>query len=425
MKTTSLKRNLFLGLCIVSAGAFTACSSSDNNTDTPEIDGEKVNKPFMISVSGSGESEYLMQLEQIETGKHKISENVSQLEQSGYTWIYSPDHKHMLGLLYKKGDPGICLGYHLDNKGKLIKPTQFQIVSRYTSYGFVGDRVITTVGGANIEGSEIPEGIIFNTVDLNNNYALTTHKPMRTNGVFKENEIANFSGIVDTGKGTFLTGVVVSEPKGINATGGSGTGKVTDPDRVWVAELDNDFNIVNKIEDERLSYSSGRYRSQYYSQIGKTDDGTVYVFSGSYESETTKPAGALKLAPNYKSFDKEYYFNIQEQSKFKFRKVWYITEHYFLLELYNLEQIETLTPATQYAIVDMKTKSYRKLEGIPAMNDIVNTGLPYAYEGQLLFPITGKGQDPAIYIINAKTATAKKGVTISGTPGITAIGYIK
>lgn len=428
MKTTFLKRNLFLGLCVASVGLFSACSSSDDDSSSNNNNnngGEKVDKPFILSLAGSGESEYLLQLNDVETGKYSIKDNNGQLEQSGYTWLYSPDQKHMLGLLYKKGEPGICLGYDLTSNGTLNKPKEFQIVSRYTTYGFFDGLAITAVGGQEIVGSDIADGVIFNSIDLNNNYALTPHKAIRTLNVFAEGEIGTFSGIVDTGKGTFLTGVVVSLPRDKNAEGGSSSGEVVNPNKVWVAEIDKDFNIVNKISDDRISYSAGRYKSQYYSQIEKAEDGTVYVFSGSYESTTDLPAGALKLTPDYKKFDENYYFNIQEQSKVKFRKVWPIADHYFLLEIYNTAVIERETPATQYAVVNMKTKDFTMLQGIPAMDNIVNTGLPYAYEGKLYMPITEKAQDPAIYVIDPVSAKATKGVVVTGTQAIKAIGFMK
>ena len=43
--------------------------------------------------------------------------------------------------------------------------------------------------------------------------------------------------------------------------------------------------------------------------FGIADDGTTYVFSGSYDENTTLPAGALKINKGEKEFDKTYYFN--------------------------------------------------------------------------------------------------------------------
>lgn len=430
MKTSVLKRNLFLGLCVASVGLFSACSDSDNkngseNGGDDDNNGIVESRPFFLSLAGSGESEYLLQLDNIESGSHTIKENFKQLEQSGYTWIFSDNHKYALGLLYKKGDPGISLGFEKNKKGNFELMEEFQIQSRYTTYGFFGDNAITAVGGQTIEGTEIADGVLFNVIDLKNNFTLTPQAPIHTLNKFAEGQIATFSGIVDTGRGTFLTGVVVSEPRDPNAEGGSSTGAVTEPNKVWVAEIDNKFNIVNIFEDDRISYSSGRHRSQYYSQIGIADDGTTYVFSGSYDENTTLPAGALKINKGEKEFDKTYYFNIQEKTGHKFRKVWHITQDYFMLEVYNDNKPITVESiATKYAIVKMGDKTFNWVQDIPAENKIITTGLPYAHEGKMLFPITAEGSDPVVYVIDPVTATAKKGVTVSGTSAIRAIGYL-
>lgn len=428
MNTSFIKRNLFLGLCVASVGLFSACSDSDNkngNDGDDDNGGIVESKPFFLSLAGAGESEYLLQIDNIESGTYSIKDNFKQLEQSGYTWLFSDNHKHALGLLYKKGDPGVSLAYEKNSKGKFEQKEEFIIKSRYTTYGFFEDYAITSVGGQATEDSNIADGVIFNVIDLKNDYNLSPSDPIHTLGVFNEGQIATFSGIADTGRGTFLTGVVVSEPKDPSVEGGSSTGAVTEPNKVWVAEINNKFKIVRTFEDDRISYSSGRHRSQYYSQIGIADDGTTYVFSGSYDENTELPAGALKINKGAEDFDKNYYFNIQEKTGHKFRKVWHITQDYFMLEVYNTnDPITVESVATKYAIVKMGDKTFNWVENIPAENKIITTGLPFAYEGKMLFPITAENSDPVIYIIDPVTATAKKGTTVKGTSAIRAIGYL-
>ena len=121
MNTSFIKRNLFLGLCVASVGLFSACSDSDNkngNDGDDDNGGIVESKPFFLSLAGAGESEYLLQIDNIESGTYSIKDNFKQLEQSGYTWLFSDNHKHALGLLYKKGDPGVSLAYEKNSKGK-------------------------------------------------------------------------------------------------------------------------------------------------------------------------------------------------------------------------------------------------------------------------------------------------------------------
>jgi hypothetical protein len=201
---------------------------------------------------------------------------------------------------------------------------------------------------------------------------------------------------------------------GLGVTYGLATGTVNYPDSVWVAALDADLNVKRIYRDNRLSYSSGRFKSQYYSQIAKDDKGNVYVFSGSYDGTTTKPAGALRINQGAETFDQNYYFNIQEKSGgYRFRKVWHITEDYYLLEFYNSIQYDTNTPATQYAIVKMEDQSFTWLtNGFPTKDQITATGLPFADGGKLYLPVTTDTAAPTIYVIDPTTASASAGIVI-------------
>jgi hypothetical protein len=195
---------------------------------------------------------------------------------------------------------------------------------------------------------------------------------------------------------------------------------------VWVAAYDANLNLKRIYRDNRISYASGRYRSQYYSQIGKAADGTVYVFSGSYESTTTLPCGALRINKNATAFDANYYFNIEALTDgYHFRKVWHIAGDYFLLEIYNDKTVSATGAASQYGIVNMNAKTFAWVTGIPTAAQITGTGLPMAYDGKMYFPITATGADPAIYIIDPATASAVKGVSVSGATSINAVGELR
>lgn len=424
MRTSSFSKKALWSLCIASAGLFSACSDSDNEDNRFVSD---KTGPYFVSITGDS-SEYIMQLENIDSGETNVKDNIKQLDQSGYTWIFSDNHKHAIGFIYNQGDPGIGLGYDVTSEGNFRLAGQFQIADRFTTYGFFDDKAIAAVGGQAIKDKEGREdGVTFNVVDLNNN--LKKHSlTIETLDVFKKGEQATLSGIVDRGNGTFLSGAVVSGPRDPNAGGGASTGVISDPNRVYVAILDRDFKIVGHLEDDRISYSSGRMRSQYYSQIGIADDGAVYVFSGSYESTTTLPAGALKINKGSNEFDKAYYFNIEEAlDGHKFRKVWHATGSLFLLEVYNEvtpEKPATAT-ATQYAIADMNAKTIKWIKGeFPEKDQITQSGLPTTINGHLYFPIT-TAEASHIYIINPTDASVKKGIKINGVSKINAVGYLK
>lgn len=395
---------------------------------------------FFIGVAGES-NDYIIKANDLSGGSIDINDNMAELEQSGYTWIFNDTYA--VGLVYNQGDPGIGLSYKANADRTISKIGDFQITSRFTSYGFYDAYALTSVGGqtwANEDGSyatyedgtQRKDAAIFNVINLGA-FSLT-EKVYPTYQMTGNNEQATFSGIVDMGNGEFLTGMVVSQAIDESATGGSSTGVINSPDSVWVASFSLDANlnpVLNRIyRDNRLSYSSGRYRSQYYSQISKADDGTVYVFSGSYESTTTKPCGALRINSGATEFDQSYYFNIEAQSSgYRFRRVWHIMGDYFMLEFYNEtgSPTSTLNPATQYGIVNMTTQSFTWVTGLPHMNNIGSTGLPVTYNDKLYLPVVENADDsiPTIYIIEPTTGVATAGLQVTGASTIRSVGYMK
>lgn len=408
--------------------------SEDDNGGGADTGTESQYGNFFISVIGESDSEYVLQLKDVSTGSAIISDNIAQLEESEYYWIFRGNRA--VGLRYLQGDPGLALGWGINDEGRFVQLSSFTINKRFTTYGFYDKYAIMISGGNTIEGedgetlkyddgTERKDGAIFTCVNLENNFAITL-KTLPTYNVFAEGEQATFSGVVDLGDGTFLTGAVVSQAIDESATGGASTGTVNDPDKVWVARINSDFEVQEFYTDDRISYTSGRYRSQYYAQIAKTDDGTVYVFSGSFDSNATNPCGALKMNSSINGFDSDYYFNINAvSSDYRFRKVWYVTGDYFVLEFYNeTGVVATTAGATQFAVVNMSSKTLNWINGLPAKENITSIGLPAAYEGKLYLPVVEDSQYPAIYIIDPATAQAEKGISITGAVDIRAIGRI-
>lgn len=430
-KMNILKSNLFVAMCFIFVGLTASCSDDDNKIDDPE---ESKIGAYFISVTGES-SEYIIQADNLETGDLTISDNIKQLELSGYTWVFNEERGNAIGLIYQKGDPGVGLGYGVAPDGKFEELGQFQVVTRFTSYGFFENYMLTSVGGQTPvdsngnalldEGGEPrSDAVTFNYIDMDKNLAMTD-KTITTLNMTGNGEQATFSGIIDMGNGEFLTSLVMSKPRDPNATGGSSSGTVMYPDSVWVAAYDVNLNLKRIYRDDRLSYSSGRYRSQYYSQMAKGGDGNVYVFSGSYETTTTKPCGVIRIKSGDTAFDPSYYFNIEALTDgYHFKRVWHITGDYFLLEFYNDLEVSSMGAATQYGIVNVSSKTFKWLSGIPAKESITGTGLPMAQDGKMYLPIVAEGANPAIYIIDPATATATKGISISGASSIGAVGYL-
>jgi len=397
---------------------FAAMSCSKTDDPGPNNGGGDHNEKFFIAAT-SGSSTYLLTADNLESGTTTIVGNGVEIPRTYSMWVNNGT-KASVGLIYAQGDPGIGISYGLDVNGQLAPVgNEFQITSRFTTYGAFDKYVITSVSGQTLTDGKT--GSVFNFVDLDNHNTMV-QKTIVTENFTGNGQLATFSGIVDLGNGEFLTGLVVSEPKDASQGGGGSTGPVTHPDSVWVAALDANLNVKRIYRDDRISYASGRMRSQYYSQIAGDNKGNVYVFSGAYESSTTKPAGALRINKGAADFDQDYYFNIEEKSGgYRFRKVWHITADYFLLEVYNDLDYGSTSPATQYAVVKMEDKKFAWIKGgFPAKDEITATGLPFADNGKIYLPITTASAQPTVYVIDPATATAKAGLVVEAE-GIAAL----
>ncbi|WP_443943896.1 DUF4374 domain-containing protein [Pedobacter sp. AW1-32] len=408
------KRIWILALTLMAA--LVSCKKNNNDNTANQTSGQY----FIAANVGTGT--YLLLAESLESGSVTTVGNGVEIPRSYTNWVTNGTTA-AIGLIYAQGDPGIGISYGLNASGALAPVgNEFQITSRFTTYGPFQNYIVTAVSGQTLTNGQI--GSRFDFIDLNNGNSLT-EKTIGTENFTGHGGIATFSGIEEFGDGEFLTSVVMSEPQPATATGGSSIGAVTYPDSVWVAAMDANLQVKRIYRDNRISYSAGRMRSQTYSQLGKDDNGNVYVFSGSYDGTTTKPAGALLIRSGATIFDPNFYFNIQEKSGgYRFRKVFHITQDYFLLEMYNDLVYSSTSPATQFAIVKMSDLSFRWLtSGFPDKSLITGTGLPFSENGKLYLPVTATNASPTIYAIDPVAGTARAGLVIEAE-GVSAVSRL-
>lgn len=411
-------------LLAVTSGLFTACS---DNTD-PTNDGNTIVKQkgqFFVAVRGTN-ADYIMQAKSLESGELNINDNVYEMKGIDYAWTFRDNIA--IGMSYQQQNPGLGFG------GKLLPDTTLTVIgemnipSRFTNYGLFNNYLITSVCGLEFEGNN--DGAQFQFWDLDKDLSNTQTKTFHTEPIAANGEQVTFSGIVDTGNGEFLTSMIKSSFHQTGTGNGSSVGDVAYPDSVWVAAFDKDMNLKRIYKDDRISYSAGQYRSQVFSQMGIADDGTTYVFSGSYDSNSTRNAGALRIKKGATTFDPDYYFDIETKTGgYHFRRVWHLTGNKFIIEIYKDIKFENTTPANQFAILDMETKDLKWVTGLPDKNNIRSGGdsgsIPLYHEGNVYIPIWEYGNDPAVYIADVNTAVAHKGATIKGSSGIRALGFLK
>jgi hypothetical protein len=399
----------------IAATALLAASSCDNNDVTPIEE----NKGAYIIAASSDEAAYLLQTDNLDGGELTIV-NAGLETESATAWIFHSD-KYLYRLVYNQGNAGTGSSYILNANGQIKeRGNRFEITNRFTTYGPYGKNIITAAAGATAladNAGNLQQGVTFTI--LNVEAETLTTQTIPTENYLGTGEYVTFSGIVDVG-GKLFTAVC---PIGVSAYGvAQGVAEAAStttayPDSVWVAIYNNtQFDNPKILRDDRLSYASSRYRSQYYSNIVPDDRGNIYVFSSAYDSRTTKKSGALRINAGTEAFDPNYYFDIQTAAGgIHLFKVWHITGDYFLIQTYTTETVGAMGDARKLAVVNVASKTLNWVTGLPALDNIGSFGAtPYADNGLFYIPVvTVDGNQPAIYAINPTTAVATKGVVVT------------
>ncbi len=409
-------KSMLIALAVLSL----ASCSKDSNSDEPETGNTVADKYFLAGTSSDGTTTftYTMAVKDlakdtlISTNYPGTIENIGSYTQWGYSGT-----KALFAISYQQGNPAPGSVFQLSSSGSLKKIDDFVLDKGFNSIGGFSHYLVPAANGETLTGAnDGKKGSIFYSFDLNNNNAITAYATVGE-GFVGGDQIASFVGIADAGNDNFFTAVNL-------AVGPSA--RPVNVDSIYVAKMDAQARKVLLYKDNRLSASGGQFRSARYSQIANDADGNTYVFSTGYGA-TTKKSGALLIKKNATAFDAAYYFNIEEASGgYKLRKVWNVTADYFLLEMYNTAGVVASTvAATQYAIVRMSTKDFKWVrEGFPSTTELTSVGWPFTADGKAYISAVTPNTNPTVYVIDPITATAKKGISVSGVSAIPGMGKL-
>lgn len=411
-------KSLLIGLAMLSLAS---CSNDNNSGDSETGDNSGAYKYFLAGTSSDGTTTftYTMAVKDlakdtlINTNYPGTIENIGSYTQWGYI-----GNKALLAISYQQGNPAPGSVFQLSSQGVLKKMDDFVLDKGFNTIGTFGQYLAAAANNETLTGENDGKiGSVFYLIDTNNNNAITPYATV-AEGFVGGDQIANFVGVADAGNNNFFTAVnLVVGP----------SGRAVNTDSIYVAKMDAQAKLVRLYKDDRLSYSGGRYRSARYGHIVNDASGNTYVFSSGNDATTTKKSGALLIKKDATAFDANYYFDIETASGgYKLRKVWNITSDYFLLELYNESGVvSSSTAATQYAVVRMSTKSFKWVrEGFPTTEQITNVGWPFTADGKAYISVVTPDNNPTVYVIDPVTATAKKGISVSGVSAIPGMGKL-
>ncbi|WP_258100957.1 DUF4374 domain-containing protein [Marinoscillum pacificum] len=378
-----------LGLVMIS------CSENDNQDPDP-VEPSAPSKYFIAAENNDGT--YFIAVDSLTGGITTTSGNGIE-DPNSYTHYAYNGTDAVLAISYRQGNPAVGRIFGLDELGLLSEiGAGFQMTAGFSSLGPFENYLVAT---RRTTFSDETQGQNFYFIDLENDAAISD-KQLATYGILGDTLDCQLVGVVDAGDGTFLSAAEVIDG---------------DVDDCYMLKLDGDANVVTVLNDDRIGRALGQFRSARYSLIANDDEGNTFVFANPIGG--TKKGAALKINQGETDFDDSYYFNIQDLADdFTFRKVWHLTGKYFLLEFYNELEPSSNTPATQYGIVNMDTKSFNWVTGIPSIEDIDNVGWPYAGDDLVYLPITTVDSNPVVYVVDPETASAYAGVEIESATGI-------
>lgn len=458
-----MKKNFLIKgfTAILLAGCvFSSCSDDDDPTD----DGDNGNNGDDISnyviAATAKEANYLLSLEEL-SGETTVEGN-GLTTQTGTQWIFYQD-KYLYRLVYNQGGAGVTSSYVMNQLGKVKERDYTYEIKRFTSYGIYKDYIITSSTGAlgenyADENGYQQRGFLFSYLDVVKEESSTNTEVKIAENYLGNGEYVTLAGILEVNNKIYSApipmglsqygvkangGAYVKYPELVKTeSGGSSSSAYVEgelqwtqyPDEAWIAIYnDEKFNTPKLIKTDKISYACGRYRSQYYQTIWASDNGDVYVFSPSYAKtmsedvqQTTLPAGVVRIKAGTEEFDSDYYFNIEAVTNGKsFLRCWHIAEDYFLMLMYDKPFSESGYAATELAIYKGESKELTYVTGMPSSSAISSFGnAPFAENEITYMPVaTTDGNQPAVYQIDPKTATATKVITVS-SEAISAVGKL-
>lgn len=444
--------------------ALTACTDNE-----PNLGGSTVEKgEYVIASSVTASSvttNVLVSAATLDQGTVSTINNGT-VNDGATQWVFYKD-KYLYGLTYNQGNAGTTRSFMMSPSYEVVARSNEYAVRRFTSYGIYDKYIITSSTGDGHadyadENGYLPKTFLFSYLDV-------PAETYRTNNTQNEDYVAeNFLG---NGEFVTLAGILEHQgkifsaavPMGLSQYGSAVEGgkwilpgnqdlvKTEDggsnsssykkgelqwtqfPNECWVAIFDDEtFTTKKLIKTDKISYATGRNRSQYYQTIWAADNGDVYVFSPSYaktmddvRQQTTLPAGVVRIPSGTQDFD-DYYCNLEALSGGNsFLRCWHVSGDYFLMLMYDRPLNQAEFVANQLAIFKAGSQTLTYVTGLPAAELISGFGnTPYVENGIVYMTVTPTDGNPSIYKIDPTNGAATPGVTIEATQ-VSGVGKLK
>lgn len=470
-----MKKNYLLaGIFAIGMAGMALVSCTDDSVEPGTGSGSESDSKgnYVIAATalvGGVENYVLLTAESLESGEITAAGNGLVNEGATY-WAFYGD-RYLYALNYNQGNAGTTQSFIMNANNELEKRTQEYNVNRFTTYGYYDKYIMTTSTGdgpaeLNDANGYTPQSFLVSYLDVENqtytSNSVTASTPFLSENFLGNGEYVTLAGIEQVGSKVYAAAV----PMGLSQygcmqknddgsykwvlpgnedlikteSGGSGSGAYDKdelqwtqyPDECWMA-IFNDRTLTSPklIKTDKISYAAGRNRSQYYQTSWLADDGYVYVFSPSYaktmgdaRQQTALPAGVVRIHTNTEEFDASYYYNLEEKANGNsFLRTWYISGDYFLMLMYDKAITASDKVANRLAVFNASTGDLTYVQGLP--EDVSGFGnTPFLENGNAYMAVTTTSGYPAVYMIEPASATAAKGLTVSGTIQLKGVGKL-
>ncbi len=411
MKKSYLKWFFVVGMGV----ALGACSSDDDTTNPTPEPGTGTQSRYVVAsapIGSQGVADYLLTTGDLSQGT--ISTVGQGIEQDGSYRYYLTHKGKFFSLLYGQGNPGAVTTYALDEKGGLVKTSDFQSETVQV-FAPAGDDILTIKVPRS--GNESASWFRINA----DQSKIVGEGQVNIVKLAGNGERAHFTWATQVGDKIFAPYMSI---KGA-APDVFGTAY---PDSSWIAVFSYPAMTLDKvIKDNRTSFIG----SYFNNGLSVDENGDVYAFSpasatNSGAATSTKPSAFVRIKKGTTEFDQSYFFNVQEKSGgYKIANQTYLGSGKFLLYMYG--DLGKASGNKKLAIADAHNQTFTWVTGAPeafASSSASYNNNTVSDDKKSVFVGINTDAGSWVYTVDIATATARQGLKVEGG-AITAIVKVK
>lgn len=411
-----MKKSYLQWFFVLGMGVFLGACSDDDKTVDPGTDPVVVTESRYVvastPVGSAGVADYLLTTSDLSQGT--ISTVGKGIEQDGSYRYYITHKNKFFSLLYGQGNPGAVTTYALDEKGELVKTSDFQSETVQV-FATAGDDIL--IVKVPRSGNESSSWFRINA-DQSKIVAEGQENIVKLAG---NGERAHFTGATQVGDKVFAPYMSI---KGA-APDVFGTAY---PDSSWIAVFSYPTMKLEKvIKDNRTSFIG----SYFNNGLAVDENGDAYGFSPASASNSgaatsKKPSAFVRIKKGTTEFDQSYFFNVQEKSGgYHIANLTYLSKGKALLYMYGT--VNTATGNKRLAIADLYNQTFTWVTGVPEA--IASSSASYnnntiSADGKTVYVGINTDAGSWVYGVDIAAATAKQGLKVEGG-AITAIVKVK